>query len=337
MSSNPHDLLFKEVFGKPEHARGALRAVVPAVVAEAIDWPTLARCAGSFVDPALSERHTDLLFSVTWRGGGDALVYLLFEHQSTPDRRMAFRMLRYLVRVWDGWLADRPRAQRLPVIVPVVLYHGARHWSVPVRLDALFDLPEHVRAALAPHLVQFSYLIDDLSAVPDGELRARAMTALGRLVAVCFKFARTRPDLLDILAGWADVVREVAGAPNGLEALELVMRYILEVSDHVDLDELKALVERIAPDAKDTIMTAGQRLIQQGIEQGIQQGIEQGIERGVQKGERRMLLRQLRRRFGSQVTADIEQRVATATAEQIDAWADRVLTATTLAELWVTA
>jgi hypothetical protein len=37
------------------------------------------------------------------------------------------------------------------------------------------------------------------------------------------------------------------------------------------------------------------------------------------------------------VTADIEQRVATATAEQIDAWADRVLTATTLAELWVTA
>jgi hypothetical protein len=36
MSSSPHDALFKAVFSDPEHARGALRAVVPAVVAETI-------------------------------------------------------------------------------------------------------------------------------------------------------------------------------------------------------------------------------------------------------------------------------------------------------------
>ena len=46
-----------------------------------------------------SGRHTDLLFSVAWRGGGEALVYLLFEHQSTSDGLMAFRILRYLVRI----------------------------------------------------------------------------------------------------------------------------------------------------------------------------------------------------------------------------------------------
>jgi predicted transposase/invertase (TIGR01784 family) len=314
MSSSPHDSLFKAVFGQPEHARGALRAVVPAAVAEALDWPSLAPCPGSFIDPALTGRHTDLLFLVAWRDGGEALVYLLFEHQSTSDGLMAFRLLRYLVRIWERWLADHPRAKALPIIVPVVLYHGAEAWSAPVVFDALFDIPDAVRPALAPHLVRFAYLVDDLSEIPDERLRARAMTALGRLVEACFKHARTRPDLLEILSGWADVLREVVSVPNGLEALVLVMRYILLVNDHVEPDALQAFLERVAgPDAKDTIMTAGERLILQG--------------------ERGLLLRQLRKRFGNQVDADIERRLAAASGEQVGTWAERVLSAVTLTEL----
>jgi hypothetical protein len=68
-------------------------------------------------------------------------------------------------------------------------------------------------------------------------------------------------------------------------------------------------------------------------EQLIQQGIQQGIERGIQQGERRLLLRQLRKRFGAQVNTDTEHRVAAAAPEQIALWADRVLSAATLAEL----
>jgi predicted transposase/invertase (TIGR01784 family) len=363
MSTSPHDALFKAVFGQPEHARGALRAVMPAAVAEALDWPSLALCAGSFIDPALSERHTDLLFSLAWRDSGEAaLAYLLFEHQSTSDDRMAFRLLRYLVRIWERWLADHPRADSLPVIVPIVLYHGAEPWSAPTAFDALFELPSKARAAVSPHLVRFTYLLDDLSEIPDDELRARAMTAVGRLVAACFKHARTRPDLIEILNGWGQVLRDVVSASHGLEALVLVMRYILLVNDHVEPEELQAFLERVAgSDAKDTIMTAGERLIQQGlqrgiqqgvqqgiqqgiqqgvqqgihqgVQQGIQQGVQQGIQQGVQQGERALLLRLLRRRFGDELVREREQRVATASAEQIAAWADRMLSAASLDEL----
>jgi hypothetical protein len=160
------------------------------------------------------------------------------------------------------------------------------------------------------------------------------MTALSRLVAACFKHARTRADLLEILSGWADVVREVIRAPDGLEALVLVMRYILLVNDHVEPEGLQAFLERVAgPDAKDTIMTAGERLIQQGEERGLQKGEERGLQKGIQQGERRLLLRQLRQRFGHQVDAATEQRVVTASAEEIETWAERVLSAATLAEL----
>ena len=47
----------------------------------------------------------------------------------------------------------------------------------------------------------------------------------------------------------------------------------------------------------------------------------------------RVLLRLLRRRFGTAVNTDIEQRIATASSEQIDTWTERVLSAATLTEL----
>ena len=318
----PHDSLFLDVLGQPEHAGGALRAVMPAVVAEALDWPTLAPCPGTFVDEVLRKRYTDVLFSVAWRGGSEALVYVLYEHQSTSDRWMALRLLRYLLRIWERWLADHPKAERLPVIVPVVLYHGEKPWSAPVAFDALLDIPEAARSAVAPYLLQFNYLVDDLSQVPDERLRARRMTDVAKLAFACFKHARMQDDFLEILSEWRAVLIAVVRNPHARQALERVIYYILMVNRRVEPDELQAFLDRVAgPEAKDVVMTAGERLIQQG------------EQRGIQQGERALLLRQLKKRFGNQVDAGIERCVEAASSEQIATWADRVLSATTLAEV----
>jgi len=122
----------------------------------------------------------------------------------------------------------------------------------------------------------------------------------------------------------------VIAAPHGLEALALVMRYILLVNDHVDREALHALVERqVGTEAKDAIVTVGERLI----EQGRLQGLEQGVQRGSQQGKREMLLSLLRRRFGAAVGLDAERRLANASALQLETWADRVFSAATLSEL----
>src|SRR3954454_12110951 len=110
-------------------------------------------------------------------------------------------------------------------------------------------------------------------------------TDLAKLVAMCFKHARTRADFVQILARWMDVAGEVARAPHGLEALVQVMRYILEVNEHVEPEELQGLLERdLGAEAKDAIMTAGQRLIEQGRQQGIEQGRQQGRQQGMAQG-----------------------------------------------------
>jgi predicted transposase YdaD len=329
MITTPHDLVFKGVFGKLEHARGELRAILPREVREALDWSQLALQPGSFVDVALSPQHTDLLYSVAWQHGGEALVYLLFEHQSSPptEGRMAERLLRYQVRIWDRWRTEHPRERLLPMILPIVMYHGVSPWPEPRAFDALVHVPPGLRPAVEPHLVRFTYLLQDLSEISEAELRDSAMrTALGKLVGMCFKYARARSDFIEIFGRWTSVVRDVLGAPHGLDALALVLGYVVEVSEYVEMNDLQTVLERdLGPETKDAIMTAGQRLIEQGRQQGIHQGIQQATQ-GV-------LLRLLRQRFGDAAHGEVEQRIAAASIEQLQTWTDRVLSAATLADV----
>jgi predicted transposase YdaD len=324
MSTTSHDALFKAVFGQPEHARGALQSVLPAAMVEALDWSTLALQPGSFVDPGLKPSHTDLLYAAAWRGGAAAPVYVLFEHQSSSDRWMPLRLLRYMVRIWEHWLIDHEQAQVLPAIVPVVLYHGDERWSAPQAFDVWVDVPETVRAELARYLVRFAYVLDNLSEIPDDQLRDRDPTTA--FVDLCFKHVRRGARFVEILSQSGGLMREVRETHGGREAFQFVVSYILEVNDTKHRQALTAvLLREIGPEAKDILMTIGEQLREEGR--------EQGREQGIQEGERGLLLRQLRKRFGAQVNADTERRLAAASPEQIGLWAERVLSAVTLAEL----
>ena len=80
-----------------------------------------------------------------------------------------------------------------------------------------------------------------------------------------------------------------------------------------------------------------QRGMEQGKEQwmhqGMQQGIERGMERGCIDGERAVLERLLLRRFGS-LSPEVADRMAGASAIDLETWADKVLDADTLDDVF---
>ena len=49
-----HDALFRYVFGEPEQMAELVRALLPPAAAADVDWSTLTRIDGTFVDPARS-------------------------------------------------------------------------------------------------------------------------------------------------------------------------------------------------------------------------------------------------------------------------------------------
>jgi predicted transposase YdaD len=142
--SGPHDLFARYTFGHPERVTAELRAVLPPHVVSEVDWTSLRREPVSVVDPELRETQSDLLFSARLRSGRPLLLYVLLEHQSSVDRWMALRMMRYyVVRQVERWRQEHPESTLLSLIVSLVMYHGPEGvWTAPRRVEDLFDLPD---------------------------------------------------------------------------------------------------------------------------------------------------------------------------------------------------
>jgi predicted transposase YdaD len=317
--SSPHDAVVKRILADPRHARGELRHLLPPDFARRCNFRTLRLCPGSVVDEKLKSRHTDLLFTVRLQGN-EVLLYLLLEHQSRNDALMPFRMLVYMVRVWERYLHDHPRARRLPALVPMVLHHSRKGWSSPTSFHDLFALDAEALSLVSAHLPSFRFLLDDISAEEDASLRARAMSALSRLMLFCLRHARDTEELLAHLAEWNDLFHEVRSAPGGMEALAPIWRYILvtgSASEPEDLVERLVLV--VGNEAKEEIVTAGEMLE------------ARGRKKGAEQQSRNILLRQLQSRFGA-VPKAASARVQAATPDQLERWLDQVLTAATLSE-----
>ena len=114
--ANHHDKLFKAVFDEPNNAAVYFEKFLPPAVAKVLDLSRADLQSGSVVDGLLKELHTDLLFRVPLRGAphdsdSRPFLFILFEHQSTEDPLMAWRMVRYMVRIWERWL-EVPRSRR---------------------------------------------------------------------------------------------------------------------------------------------------------------------------------------------------------------------------------
>jgi predicted transposase/invertase (TIGR01784 family) len=322
VASNPHDLFFKAVFGRPEHAAAQLRAVLPAGTLARLDLSTLTPCSGSFVGEELRDRHCDLLFEAVLREGGSALVYVLIEHQSTFDPWLPLRLLGYQLKIWERYRRDHPGTMRLPAIVPVVLCHGDGPWVGSTRFADLIELPESARPAFAKHLVDFQIAIDDLSHETDDSLLARSAQALVRLAWLALRHGRHTSDLELRLLRWIRLLEDVLRAPGGAAAFALVQRYILEVSPHVHEEFFEArLAPQLPDDAKETIVTTGQQLIERGRQQGRRTALAS------------VLSRLLSQRFGELPPFALE-RIESAAPEQLEAWTARVLDAKSIAEVF---
>ncbi len=339
MQPNVHDALFKTAFSNVEHAAGELREALPPALAARIDWSSLKLAPGSFVDEALKERQSDLLFSASL-GEASALLYLLFEHQSTAEALMAFRLLRYMVRIWEQHLAAHPAAKRLPVIVPVVLHHSETGWTAKTAFEDLLDLDDASRAAAGEHVLRLRFVLDDISRVEDDALRVRAMSAFARLALWCLRHAREPELLLEQLRRWLDLVRETRRAPNGAEALRALWRYILATNERDEPEEvLQRLLAAVGDEGKEEVVSVADKLVEHGRREGLQEGRREGLQagrrEGLQAGRREglqhTLLKLLGARFGA-LPEDIVARVNSADIPQLDRWFDRVLTATTLAD-----
>ena len=249
-----------------------MQTALPDTLRHGFDWTTLTLVDGTFVDEDLQGSQSDLLYQVEHTESGRSVsVYMLFEHQSSPDPWMRFRLLRYSCRIWEAERRDDPQRSDLRPIVPVVFCQGTRGWNHSTEFADLF--PEAVRSL--PWVPRFTHeLLDQTTLEPEavtGNVKGRIAQLL-MMVA----FARHVEAALDWAARWPLSLHQAEG---GVDEFRRFIAYLANVQDDGSVIEtFGEALERHGLDLKGEIMTYAEQLLAEGEAKGEQRTKVQIVE-----------------------------------------------------------
>jgi hypothetical protein len=248
---------------------------------------------------------------------------VLLEHQSKVERWMALRLLKYVVRQLDHWRLEHPDSMLMPMILPLVLYHGPEGaWTAPRRVEELFDVPEQERELWLAVLPQFWYGLDDLTKQREEALRARAAPALVRLVLLVLVYGRSG-QLSQRMPGWKELFGEAYESPNGEEEVTVLFHYLLRVAEEEDKAVTVAMLESLV----------GEQRAEELMGTWVEEYFEKGRQKGRAEGQAVGVLQILAER-GVSVDNKARQRILSCTdMATLDLWFKRAITATHVSEV----
>ncbi len=292
-SPRVHDRFFKQIFSRPENVRDFIRLYVPADVVAHLDLDELEVVNGNFIHNDLAEYFSDIVVKTRVTQGQPADLYFLFEHKSGPERFARIQMLQYMASSWSAALRDGSPTNGLPLVIPVLIHHGARKWSYSLAFEDLFQAPS---AAFTPYIPKFEHILHDISHVDESELRG---TIVLQTVQLLLKYIQT-PQLRERLPEILGLLGRLSEKERVTEYLQVVLEYIFQAAEYVETADLRQAVQTL-PQGESIMPTIAEKLRAEGQEQGLQMGREEGIQKGMQQGElqgkQRAVIRQMQRKF----------------------------------------
>ena len=142
----PHDRFFRHGITYKQVYQPFLQKFLPKEVRERLDFESIQHSKTTYVDNKLRASHTDCLFSATI-DEQDSYIYILVEHQSSPDKNMTLRLWKYMIQIWDDHTRIH-KTDRLPIIVPMLLYNGRQRYNQSLLLKDMIDGPKSWTEAL---------------------------------------------------------------------------------------------------------------------------------------------------------------------------------------------
>ena len=315
-----HDPSYKRLFSHPDMVRDLLQGFVPERWVGQLDFSTLEKMNNSYVTDDLRKREDDIIWRLRYRENW-VYVYLLLEFQSTVDTYMAVRILTYVGLLYQDLIKSGriESGDHLPPVIPLVLYNGSRRWQAAQEIGELITaLP----GGLERYRPSLRYLLID-----EGRYRDEELEPLKNLVASLFRLenSRTLEDIEKVLQ-------------NLLQWLQSPAQKILERDFTLWLE--RVLLPARLPGVEIPMVTNLREMNSMLAERVVEwtrewkrQGLQEGMQKGVHVGEASLLKRLLVKRFGP-LTPAIESRLEEAATEQLEEWAERVLDANSLDEVF---
>ena len=187
-----HDQLFRKALENPIVAKEFFETHLPENILSLMDSSSLKIEKESFIEKNLKHSISDVLFSARF-GNNDGYLYILLEHQSTPDHFMAFRLLKYMTNICSRYLTQNPKAKHLPLIYPIVFYNGKKEYNASLNLWDLFE-----NSNLTKEIWSNDYQLINVHNIPDEDFKQRAWSGI---LEFFFKHIHER----ELLKRWEEI------------------------------------------------------------------------------------------------------------------------------------
>ncbi len=157
--SQGHDARYKWVFSHPLFVEKFLRSFVRLPFVKKLNFEAMERVDKEFVSEEFRTLESDIVYKVPYRESC-IYIFLLIEFQSTVDKTMPFRFLRYTGELYRF---AKPGAESglYPATFPILLYNGDDEWNVPCNTAELIE--KSIPAEFIPRFRYFPVLINQFS------------------------------------------------------------------------------------------------------------------------------------------------------------------------------
>jgi predicted transposase/invertase (TIGR01784 family) len=267
-----HDAFFKKSLSIPSIAKEYMEMHLPINVQNFVNLSTLKMQQDSFVKTSLKKHVSDVLFSCKTNKGEPALIYLLCEHQSSPDYWMSFRLHEYILAIAKRYKKTNPKANTFPFIYPMVFYNGRKPHNCPRSLHQLFERPDIMKKVLYEdyHLINANDLVDE-------ELKQKEWAGTMQF----FMKHAFEKNVIHLLQQMIDALQKVTGESAGIDFLRSILWYNVNKLSDCDEESFSQVLTKIV-NKEETENFMGS-LARKYINVGKQEGVELGRQEGVEK------------------------------------------------------
>jgi len=258
---NKHDYGYKKFFSNPKALEYLLKSFVDEQWVHDIDYSKIIQLDKSFFGKGFIKRESDLIFRVPCNNK-DFYLFIIMEFQSTVDRFMSLRFLRYLCEFYEH-LIQTTKTKCLPSVFPILLYNGNRKWTAP---DDIKDLIE--QRISSKYIPSFSYY-----KIAENEYTKEFLLKIENIVSALFYLENSNPE--SIQNDIDKIINLLKNEkPSELQLISEWITYIFNDESGEINEKIQSLVE-VKAMFVEKLERYGNKIHKRSVKEGIEQGIKQ--------------------------------------------------------------
>jgi predicted transposase/invertase (TIGR01784 family) len=286
-----NDSFFHKIFDNPENARDFLERILPGRLKKQLDLENIKIEDTKYVSNQFKKGFSDIVVKAsmkTKKGEKKSVdIYFIIEHKTEGRAEIFIQVLKYMVFEWEK---DYNNNKPPRVIIPVVFYHGAVQWKVPLSFAEQFDVDDEVKR----FLLDYRYVLFDTNTwdFRDGsnkELKKNVFL----FTSMVFMKAAYKNDteaILEIFKFWYD-----RGFLENMDVVVFFLEYVSQTQD-ISRDQLKKMLDdskisggeimpTLAQQFREEFMqTLGPQLKDEGKKEGMEEKAKETAKELIKRG-----------------------------------------------------